>query len=168
MSDTPKEPAANKSPVAQHVLLRTEYALFVLTTLFIFARIAIHFTRRKTFEFQDFFIYFAYAMYVGLWTEYIIAVPYLFKLTSVAVGEIDPYPTVTQDAGYMSRLIFSAQMLFYTCLFSVKLSFMTLYRKLLVGVGGYYYKIWWSIVCFLVLVSLRNSRASPQSCADRP
>ncbi|CAI6336544.1 unnamed protein product [Periconia digitata] len=160
------EPApADRLPViGQNEVLRTEYALFVLTTLFIIARVAIHVSRRKSFEFQDFFIYFAYALYVGLWTEYIIAVPYLYKLSAVALGEIDIYPTITQDAGYMSRLIFSAQMLFYTCLFAVKLSLMTLYRKLLVGIGGIYYKIWWSIVAFLFLSWIGCIITSVSSC----
>ncbi|PVH99653.1 hypothetical protein DM02DRAFT_419300 [Periconia macrospinosa] len=164
-SDTSREPGASIAPVSQHVLLRTEYAMFVLTTVFILARIAIHLSRRhKTLEFQDFFIYFAYTMYVGLWTEYIIAVPYLYRLTAFAAGEIEIYPTVTQDAGLMSRLIFSAQMLFYTCLFAVKLSLMTLYRKLLLGIGGVYYKIWWGIVVFIVLSWIGCIITSVSSC----
>jgi hypothetical protein len=52
----------------------------------------------------------------------------------------------------MSRLIWSAQMLFYLSLFSVKMSLLTLYRKLLTGLG-IYNKIWWGIVVFTSLVS---------------
>jgi hypothetical protein len=58
------------SPLSQAEILRSEYALFVLTTLFVIARAAIHGSRRRTVEFQDFFIYLAYALYVGLWSEY--------------------------------------------------------------------------------------------------
>ncbi|KAF1954781.1 hypothetical protein CC80DRAFT_416744 [Byssothecium circinans] len=164
MSDTTAKPSAARPPLGQAEILRAEYALFVLTTAFLVARVAIHVSKRRTFEFQDFFIYFAYALYVGLWTEYIIAVPYLFKLTAVTNGEIPPYPNVIKDAAYMSRLIFTAQMCFYVSLWSVKMSLLSLYRKLLIGLERIYSQIWWGIVVFAALAYIGCIISSVKSC----
>lgn len=127
--------------------------MLVLTTLFVLVRVAIHVARKKTLELHDYFIYFAYCLYVSLWTCYIIAIPVLYKLDAVATGRAQPYPEMVDDAGYMARLIFSSQMCFYTCLYSVKASLLVLYLKLLSGLHNIYKKIWIAIVVFCFLVS---------------
>lgn len=54
----------------------------------------------------------------------------------------------------MLTFISAAQMCFYTLLYSVKLSLLTLYWKLLDGLPKIYKKIWWGIVAFSCLVSI--------------
>lgn len=76
----------------------------------------------------------------------------MFHVYAVIGLEIPPYPTMMEDAALMLRLITAGQMCFYTLLFSVKMSLLTLYRKLLAGLPSLYQKIWWGIVAFCVLV----------------
>lgn len=76
----------------------------------------------------------------------------MFRVYAVIGLEIPPYKTLQQDAAIMLRLITAGQMCFYTLLFSVKLSLLTLYRKLLAGLPGIYQKVWWGTVIFCVLV----------------
>jgi hypothetical protein len=76
----------------------------------------------------------------------------MFKVYAVLGREIPPYKTMMGDAAIMLRLITAGQMCFYTLLLSVKMSLLTLYRKLLVGLPGIYPRIWWGIVVFCVLV----------------
>ncbi|KAF2641901.1 hypothetical protein P280DRAFT_548513 [Massarina eburnea CBS 473.64] len=160
MSSTPN------STYSQAEVLRTEYALFVLTTLFVITRVVIHVSKRRTLEFQDFFIYLAYALYLGLWAQYIVAVPYLFKLSAVSSGEIAPYPDVTKDVAYMSKLIWTAQMCFYICLWSVKMSLLSLYRKLITSLEIIYSRIWWGIVIFAALAYIGCIISSVMSCTS--
>ena len=60
------------------------------------------------------------------------------------------------DAIVMLKFLVAGQMCFYTLLISVKMSLMTLYRKLLAGLPRIYRNIWWSIVAFCVLVSTKS------------
>ena len=76
----------------------------------------------------------------------------MFKVYAVIGLEIPPYKTMMQDAALMLRLITAGQMCFYTMLFAVKMSLLTLYRKLLAGLPSIYRKIWWGVVAFCVLV----------------
>jgi hypothetical protein len=79
-------------------------------------------------------------------------IPPMFHVYAVIGREIPPYKTMMEDAALMLRLITAGQMCFYTLLFSVKLSLLTLYRKLLAGLSSIYKKIWWGIVAFCILV----------------
>jgi hypothetical protein len=80
----------------------------------------------------------------------------MFKVYAVIGLEIPPYETMMKDAALMLRLITAGQMCFYALLFSVKMSLLTLYRKLLAGLPGIYQKIWWGIVTFCLLVRERR------------
>jgi hypothetical protein len=77
----------------------------------------------------------------------------MFRVTAVLGGLAKPYATMIEDTAAMIKLIVAGQMCFYTLLFSVKMSLLTLYRKLLTGLPGVYKKIWWAIVSFCMIVS---------------
>lgn len=142
-----------KTPISKSELLHTNAAMLTLTSLFILARIAIHISRRRALEIHDFFIYFAFVLYLALWICYRIVIDPMFRAYAVYSGQSPPYPTMMHDASQMLRLIAAAQMCFYTSLLGVKLSLLTLYRKLLKGLPCIYCRIWWSIVAVVVLVS---------------
>jgi hypothetical protein len=141
-----------QTPITKDEILRIDYAMMVLVSVFIFARVVFQAARRKNLELQDYFIYLAYAFYLSLCILYIIVTPILFRIQDVAAGLLPMPSDFLSTAGYTSRLIFSAQMCFYACLWSVKFSLLCLYRKLLVGLPQIYIRIWWAIVviCFLV------------------
>lgn len=145
--------APPKTPITKDELVRTNGAMLALTSIFVLSRAALHISKRKRPDLPDFFIYFSYALYVALWSCYIVVIPPMFRVYAVIGGEIKPYATMMQDAATMLRMITAAQMCFYTLLFAVKMSLLTLYYKLLAGVGGVYKKIWWGILAFCVVVS---------------
>ena len=141
------------TPITQAELIQTNAAMLALTSLFIFARIGIHIARRKSLELHDVFIYSAYVLYLALWICYRIVIGPMFRAYAVYTGERPPYPALMHDASQMLRLITAAQMCFYTVLLCVKLSLLTLYRKLLKGLPIVYERIWWAILAVVVLVS---------------
>jgi len=141
-----------KTPITKSELIHTNTAMLALTTLFVFARVSIHIHRRKSLEPHDYFIYFAYVLYLVLWICYRIVIDPMFRAYAVYSGENPPYPTIMQDAAQMLRLLTAAQMCFYTSLLGVKLSLLTLYRKLLKSLPSIYYKVWWIIVAIVILV----------------
>ena len=145
-----------KTPITKHELVRADIAFLVLTSLFVLARAFLQIHKRKHFELPDFFIYVAYALFISLWSCYMSLVPPLFRVYAVIGGETEPYATMVDDQVTMIKLITIAQMCFYTLLLSVKLSLLTLYRKLLVGIPRVYKMIWWGIVAFCVVVSYHH------------
>ncbi|KAH7396260.1 hypothetical protein BKA66DRAFT_557129 [Pyrenochaeta sp. MPI-SDFR-AT-0127] len=156
--------AAPKTPITRDDLVRTNAAMLILTSIFVLSRAGLHVSKRKTIDLPDIFIYFAYSLYVALWSCYISVVPPMFKVYAVLGGEIKPYPTMMQDAAIMLRLITAAQMCFYTLLFSVKMSLLTLYRKLLAGLPSLYAKIWWGIVAFCAVSWIGSVFSSIFTC----
>lgn len=148
--------------ITKDEIIRTDYAMIALVSLFVVSRLVFQATRRKKLELQDYLLYLAYAFYLALCALYIIGVQILFEIQDVTTG-ITPMPSdFIQTAGVISRLIWSAQMCFYSCLWSVKFSLLCLYRKLLFGLPTIYTRIWWALVvlCFLVSNDTRNHRYS--------
>ncbi|KAF1979991.1 hypothetical protein BU23DRAFT_594356 [Bimuria novae-zelandiae CBS 107.79] len=90
-------------------LLRTHYAFFALTCFVVSIRVAIHVAKRRSLELQDVFVYVSYAIFIGMWSCYVISVPKLYRLVHVSMGKMEPYPTILQDAGSSARLIWAAQ-----------------------------------------------------------
>lgn len=149
-----------KTPVSKSELLHTNAAMLALTSLFVLARVGVQISRRRAPELHDFFIYFAFVLYLALWICYRIVIDPMFRAYAVYSGQSPPYPTMMHDASQMLRLITAAQMCFYTSLLGVKLSLLTLYRKLLKGLPSLYRKLWWGIVAVVVLVNHRVPHSS--------
>ncbi|KAF2023677.1 hypothetical protein EK21DRAFT_80341 [Setomelanomma holmii] len=153
-----------KTPITLAELTRTNAAMLVLTSTFVFSRAAVQVSNRKPIDLPDCFIYFAYILYVAVWSCYIAVVHPMFRVYAVIGREIPPYDTMMQDAALMLRLITAAQMCFYTLLFSAKMSLLTLYRRLLNGLPVIYRRIWWGIVAFCVLSWLGSVFSSIFTC----
>lgn len=148
--------APHETPINRDELVRANAAMLVLTSLFILSRVVLQVTKRRPFELPDFFIYLSFVIFISMWTCYILTIPPMFRVFDVLGGLARPYVTMLDDAAAMLRLVTSAQMCFYTLLFCVKMSLLTLYRKLLTGMPTVYNKIWWGTVTFCVVVSSRS------------
>ncbi|XP_014550861.1 hypothetical protein COCVIDRAFT_114401 [Bipolaris victoriae FI3] len=155
-----------KSPITKDELVRTNVAMLILTSLFILSRVILQIAKRRPFGLPDFFIYFAFVLFVSMWTCYIAVIPTMFRIFDVLEGLIRPYPTMMGDAGRLLRHITAAQMLFYTLLFTVKMSLLTLYRKILVGLPVIYDRIWWGTVAFCILSWIGSIFTSIFTCND--
>jgi hypothetical protein len=70
-----------KTPITRNELIQTNVAMLVLTSLFVLTRVAVRVSKRKNFELPDFFIYFAYILYVALWSVNIVQPMETYTLT---------------------------------------------------------------------------------------
>lgn len=138
--------------VTENEILRTDYAMITLASLFILTRLGFQATRRKSLELQDYFLYMAYVCYLALCALYIAVVPILLEIQDITTGKKPMPPNLLEIAGVTGRILWAAQMCFYACLWLVKLSLLCLYRKLLVGLPRIYNRIWWMLVIFCFLV----------------
>ncbi|KAH9882528.1 hypothetical protein J1614_000764, partial [Plenodomus biglobosus] len=154
------------TPITEDELVYTNAAFLTLTSLFVLARAVLHIWKRRSFELPDFFIYLAYALFVSLWSCYFIVTPPMFRVYAVVGGQAKPYATMMEDAAKMLRFITAGQMCFYTLLFSVKMSLLTFYRKLLAGLPTIYKKIWFGVMFFCILAWLGSALSSVFTCND--
>lgn len=130
--------------------------MVALTTIFVLLRAGIQVAQRTKMEIQDWLFYAAYGFYVadcGLYFS--ISSPLLKANNEVMTGKAQPWATMQRDLASMAYSLFTGLVLFYTCLWCAKLSLLVLYRKLMVGLANVYFRIWWGILVFCVLVSLQ-------------
>jgi hypothetical protein len=146
--------SSRQNYITESHLLNTCYGMTALTSLFVLAcLITTQFVRRTRFLLQDLFIYLAYALYLVMTIMYIIVTPILFRLTAVGEKKIPPYKALKEEHKLMVKIFFVNTLLFWCILWTVKMGFLVLYRKLMVGLHNIYIKLWWGVVIFWFLVS---------------
>ncbi len=138
-------------------LVRTNAVMFALASLFVLSIAWLHISKRKPCELSEIVLYFGYIIYVVFWSCYMAAIPLISKMLLVATGEMLPYQGFFADIKVQIALIAAGQVFYLTVLFLVKLSFLMLYRKLVVGLPGLLMYIWWGIVGLVVVVSDLNT-----------
>lgn len=126
------------------------YALIVLTSLVVIARYAASIRRFRDFKAEDYLLIVAYAFFLELTILYIIICPVMYRLAALQEGSIPIYPTVSQDGVRMQIFIFVATNSLWLCLWMIKFSLLSMYKRFLSGKA--YAIAWWTILIFCVLV----------------
>jgi hypothetical protein len=98
---------------------------------------------------QDYLVYFAFACFLAMSVCYFIAIPTAYRLGDVNVGLVKPWPTMVNDQISTIRLMFVTTVLFWVSLWSVKLSLLALYKKLIQGQPATYARFWWTPLLLL-------------------
>lgn len=88
-------PAPPPARPTRQQLATVNSVMLALTSLFVAARLVIRLTARRPFEKPDFFIYFAFALFVAMWGCLMQENVPLFKVESLQRGEIPFYPEVS-------------------------------------------------------------------------
>ncbi|KAF1847783.1 uncharacterized protein K460DRAFT_426592 [Cucurbitaria berberidis CBS 394.84] len=140
--------------------------MIVLASIFVFARVGIQAWQRKAMEAQDYLIYFAFIFFVGMTICYLAIIPKIYMIGKVTEGLRAPWETMQADVVLYIRMMFVTSTLFWFSLWSVKLSLLALYRKLMEGLPRVYLRLWWAVFIFC-LVSLVGCVVSyVVSCPD--
>ncbi|KAF3049058.1 hypothetical protein E8E11_009739 [Didymella keratinophila] len=132
-------------------IMHTGYAMIAFVSVFVLSRLNFQVTRRKKLELQDYLLYFAYLCYLGACGQFLAVVPVYFRMADILAGKVPLPPDFLQIAGLSSRLLWGGQFVFYNGLWSVKLSLLCLYKKLLAGLPTFYIRIWWAMTTFCLL-----------------
>jgi hypothetical protein len=98
-------------------------------------------------------LYTAYIFFLAMSICFLVMVPRLFAIAEVSAEIREPYPTMTDDVIIYFRVMFASTTLFWLTLWSVKLSLLALYKKMLEGLQGMYKKLWWAVFVFCIVVS---------------
>ena len=126
--------------------------MVVFASLFVLARVGIQVWKRKGMELQDYLIYIAFIFFLTMSICYLVIIHKVYMIGKVTVGLIAPWPTIKTDIIIYVRMMFVTTTLFWFSLWSVKLSLLTLYKKLMDGVPKVYMRLWWAVFLFCLVV----------------
>lgn len=76
----------------------------------------------------------------------------LFRLLAVQEGRLDPYPSIGEDAFDAQKTFFFASPGLWFTLWSIKVSLLAFYKRIMIGVK-LYLTLWWVVLGYCVLVS---------------
>ncbi|KAJ4377189.1 hypothetical protein N0V83_000012 [Neocucurbitaria cava] len=141
--------SSRQNYITEDHLLNTTYGMLTLATIFVIARIVTtQLVRPKRWILQDAIIYLAFILYIVMAVLYILVTPILFRLTAVGEKRLKPYPTLQDEHKFMVRIFFVNSMMLWFILWTIKLSFLVLYKKLMEGLRDVYLKLWWAVTWF--------------------
>ena len=129
------------------------YASLAVVSAVVIARIALQYARPRRIVAEDYWVAFAYVLFVAQCVLYIILSLMRKRVQQYTNGDIGPYPRLKEDGYLIGRLIFPALLFFWTILWSVKFGLLLRCRKLTAGLLGLYNRIWWFLVVFCAIVS---------------
>ena len=151
--------SAKTNGFAQGTVLKVAYSMLGLTSSVVLARIGLNIIRPRRLTASDYFVFVAFAIYVTMCALYIALSPYMQRVYAVSNREIPPYPDLRHDSMMMAKMVFIAFCMFWAVLWSIKLSLLLLYRRLLNGISPRWTFVWWCIAGICLVVRYH-------SCAD--
>lgn len=130
----------------------TGIALIVLTSLVAAARFVGSIRGLKDIRAEDCLLLVAYVFFLELSILYIYVAPIIFRLDSLKNGLIPMYATVAQDTLQLQTVFFVTTSSLWICLWMVKFSLLSMYKRLVVGKA--YIAAWWGIT--IACAAVRN------------
>ncbi|GLA38666.1 hypothetical protein AnigIFM63309_005971 [Aspergillus niger] len=110
--------------------------MIALSSAVVIARFSLIFWKLRSLQVEDGCILLSWACFLAMSIAYIIVSPVVYKIDAYTDGKIGPWATMLSDALFMIKVFFANTMLLWASLWSVKLSFLFLYRRLLQDLPG--------------------------------
>ncbi|GJP94503.1 hypothetical protein AnigIFM59636_000487 [Aspergillus niger] len=129
----------------------TGYTMIALSSAVVIARFSLIFWKLRSLQVEDGCILLSWACFLAMSIAYIIVTPVVYKIDAYTDGKIGPWATMLSDALFMIKVFFANTMLLWASLWSVKLSFLFLYRRLLQDLPGEM-KWWYAVLFFCIVV----------------
>lgn len=89
----------------------------------------------------------------------------MYELLEVSTGLRQPEPSFVQRGSNYIKCQFASTLLFWTCLWSVKASFLAFLHRLTKQLNGPR-RVWWLIVGFTVLTIIASIISYPMACTS--
>ncbi|KAH6872353.1 hypothetical protein BKA58DRAFT_468154 [Alternaria rosae] len=160
--------SAKTNGFAQGTVLKVAYSMLGLTSSVVLARIGLNIIRPRRLTASDYFVFVAFAIYVTMCALYIALSPYMQRVYAVSNGETPPYSELKHDSMLMAKMVFIAFCMFWAVLWSIKLSLLLLYRRLLNGISPRWTFVWWCIAGICLGTFVGNYAFYFQSCGTIP
>ncbi|RYN26799.1 hypothetical protein AA0118_g151 [Alternaria tenuissima] len=160
--------SAKTNGFAQGTVLKVAYSMLGLTSSVVLTRIVLNILKPRRLTASDYFVFIAFVFHVTKCTLYVALSPYMQRVYAVSNGETEPYPELLHDRILMAKMVFTAFCMFWAILWSIKLSLLLLYRRLLIGISQRYTVVWWCIAGICLVTFAGNYFFYFQSCGTIP
>jgi hypothetical protein len=133
----------------------TGYTMIALTSVFAFSRFGARYYKQSGFQLEDFFVLLSWACFIALSIMYILVTPVMYKISAATTGQkvYDSLEELDTDALFEIKIFFTNTILLWVVLWSVKLSLLTLYRRLFNGLPAQI-RWWWAVMAFTLVVCM--------------
>ncbi|EEH17894.1 hypothetical protein PABG_00457 [Paracoccidioides brasiliensis Pb03] len=149
--------------VTEWHVVSTGYVMIGFASTVFLGRFGLRLWKSAGVQWEDFFVVFSWLSFVTMAALYIIAIPGVYRLTAVMDGAATPYAAMEQEALFLKKVFFSTTMLLWLSLWSVKLSLLVLYRRLLALLSTEL-RLWWGILIFTILSFIGCIISNVTSC----
>lgn len=122
-----------------------------MSLCFLTFRLVVKFRSFHKLYADDYLAAFAWVTLLGSAILWQIQAPTLYEQYAVSSGEAIPTPGFLERDAVFLRCLAPFLILFYTCIWTVKLSFLMFFRALGTNVGGQ--KYWWWCVLIITVLS---------------
>jgi hypothetical protein len=102
-------------------------------------------------EIEGAFLVVALLFFIAYESLLLEVMPIIYQLFRFSKGEINVWPTIVQDLSKFTALMFTSSLMSWTLLWSVKLSLLFLYRRLMNGLP--HHMVWWKVVFGYTIVT---------------
>ncbi|KAG8629743.1 hypothetical protein KVT40_001362 [Elsinoe batatas] len=152
------------SYVTQDNLMATGIAMIVVTSLVVATRMALTLFQHKSLKWDDGWLLLGYIFYMGMVIMYLVKAEPIFHFWGFIDGTRGPYATIMLDDVTMRRVSFSANLLFYSALWSVKFSLLAFYKQLMARLKAYV-RAWWVVLTLTAIFYITAIFISLFSCS---
>ncbi|PWY85029.1 hypothetical protein BO70DRAFT_424358 [Aspergillus heteromorphus CBS 117.55] len=141
----------------------TGYTMIALSSAVVIARFSLILWKLRALQIEDGCVLLAWGCFLAMSIAYIMVMPVVYKVDAYADGEIAPWASMMSDALFMIKVFFANTMLLWGSLWSVKLSFLFLYRRLLRDLPGEM-KWWYMCVRTFIGAVISNFTSCQREC----
>ncbi|KAH6690600.1 hypothetical protein F5X68DRAFT_253476 [Plectosphaerella plurivora] len=137
----------------------------IVTGLIFGGRLAMGVFEKRAFSWEDGWLAAAWVVFMVISSLYMAAGPVIFRLEDLAAGRIDLYPEVMDDSLTIQKTFFVTTSGLWISLWLVKVSLLTVYKRLMTNVRLFTI-LWWAtlVICILTLAGAITS--SMLSCSS--
>lgn len=142
-------------------LMATGIAMAILTTTVFGAHMYLACIKQRKFAWEDGWLAAAYVVFVVITSLYLNAADVIFKMEGLAEGKVLPYEPekMAADGLHIQKTFFVTTSGLWICLWLIKASLLSLYKRLMNNLRLYLI-LWWIVVVICVIVCMVST-----SCA---
>ncbi|KAK2810242.1 hypothetical protein FQN50_003212 [Emmonsiellopsis sp. PD_5] len=155
--------AISENYVTESQVKSTGYVMIALASAFLLTRFGVRFSKSRGLIWEDLFVVLSWLSFLAMSILYIIVIPAVYRVSGVMSGTSPLYATMEKDALSMKKIFFATTLLLWVSLWSVKLSLLVLYRRLLAGLPTEI-RLWWGILIFTLLAFIGCVISNFTSC----
>ena len=140
---------------SQHTVSSIGYASIAIVSTVVFARLTLLCVRPRRLTSEEYLVLIAYVLFVAQCSLYVVIAPIQSRILDVQRGKEPYYEELVNDALLLGKLYNPALWMFWMILWLIKGSFLMLYRHMVIRLPVIYERVWWAMVSFCIIVSIK-------------